>query len=404
MRPRQEIIDLFSTFAQFEEDYFKCWISDARLRKSVQAYLDTSLDAPPSEDFWALYWYQSWQNQTNKLAGSHLSAYLQEPCYWAAQSTVRKFTNVQYQLVDYFQLAIADLHKVLKSFDPAKCSSLRAYAKIALPSLLKDILRQRQAADLCTNWALLRKTAKKRVIESLENAGFSATEIAQYRLAWTCFKALYVPTQTGTARLPEPDSQLWSAIANLYNTERQNVVPATPSCTAQMIEQWLNKLAVSIRTYLYPPLESSTPQSEQSEKEFELPDRASESLLTDLIAQEDDRARENQQIQVREILVKTLEQLNSEYQDVLRLYYQQQLTQQKISQQLNKPQAWVSRRLSRARESLLTALVTWSHHELNITPTPDLIEAMEIVLAEWLSDRYGESNRSTNENAQEKLV
>jgi RNA polymerase sigma factor (sigma-70 family) len=400
MQPRQEIVELFSTFAQFEEDYFSRWLSDVKLRRSMVTCLNASPEMTYSEQVWALYWHQIWQNQTNILAGSHLSAYLQEPCYWAAQHTVRRFTNTQYQLADYFQLAIADLDKVLKSFNPDRGSSLRAYAKIAFSSLLKDILRQRQAADLCTNWALLRKTTRKRVVEALEDAGFSTTEIAQYRLAWTCFNALYIPTQLGTARLPEPDRPLWVAIANLYNTEQRNLAASSSSCTAEMIEQWLSRLAGLIRAYLYPALTTSTSQIfEDPEREFDSIDHASESSIAKLIAQEEIEARFNQQMQVGDVLVRTLEQMNSEYQDVLRLYYQQQLTQLKISQQLNKPQAWVSRRLSKARELLLTALVEWSRKELNISVTPNLINNMETALAEWLSDRYAEPNRSVHENA-----
>jgi RNA polymerase sigma factor (sigma-70 family) len=125
----------------------------------------------------------------------HLSAYLQEPCYWAAKSIMNKFSSTKYELVDFFQMGIAEVKKICSGFKPERNSNLKAYAVMAFPSLLKDILRRNKDADICTNYALLRKITKKQFVEALGNAGLTSEEIACHKLAWKCFRVLYVPTQ-----------------------------------------------------------------------------------------------------------------------------------------------------------------------------------------------------------------
>lgn len=46
MRPRDRLIDLFSTFARLEDDRFRQWIGDPRLQRSMERQLTNS--KPPS--------------------------------------------------------------------------------------------------------------------------------------------------------------------------------------------------------------------------------------------------------------------------------------------------------------------------------------------------------------------
>ncbi|MEH1940500.1 MAG: sigma-70 family RNA polymerase sigma factor [Nostoc sp.] len=387
---------MFSTFVELEGDRFSKWLIDIKLHRSIQTCLEYSPIVPNSENFWALHWYKCWQEQSNSLARMHLSAYLQEPNYWAAKKTIAKFTNSQHSLADYFQMANAEIETILKNFNPEKCSSLKVYGTMAIPSRLKDILRQRKEADICTNWALLRKVSKKQFLEALDKAGLSPSTIAQYRLAWTCFKELYVQNQPGgTKALPEPDRQLWEAIVNLYNRERQNqLAQPAPQCTIEKIEQWLIQAAIHVRTYLFPPVNSLNLVSSEdgSITTLDLPDPSSESLIAQMIAQEDAQNQQNQQSQIQAVLLKALQSLEAKTQEILKLYYQQGLTQPQIVQRLQMSQPTVSRRLFKARESMLAALIQWSQDTLNISVTSNLVNDMSTALEEWLKVKYGESS------------
>ncbi|MEH1916479.1 sigma-70 family RNA polymerase sigma factor [Nostoc sp.] len=393
MRPRQEITDMFSTFVQLERGRFSKWLTDAKLYRNMQNHLEHSSSALKSENFWGLYWYKQWRSGFNNLALMHLLAYLQEPCYWVASKTVAKFTLSQYLLADYFQMAIAEVETILKDFNPEKSSSLKAYAIMAIPSRLKDILRQRKEADICTNWALLRKVSKKLLSEALSEAGLSQSAVAQYRLAWTCFKELYTQNQPGgTSQLPEPNSQLWEAIANLYNHQRQSqITQPTEQRNAQTIEQWLTQTALYVRAYLFPPVKSlnAFKQNDDTTITFDLPDPSSDSPMADMIAEEDVQNRQNQISQMSDVLLKALQRLDVQSQEVLKLYYEQGLTQQQIMQQLQMSQPTVSRKLVKGRESILAALIKWSQ-DLNISVNSNQIKDMSLALEEWLRNQHGE--------------
>lgn len=397
MRPRQHIIELFSTFLQFEGDNTR-WLTDARLRRQMQQLTQTRsspepASEPTSEKFWALYWYRHWHQQPEQPRAQtqlHLAAYLQEPCYWAAHQTVRKFNDLQYRLPDCFQIAIAEVRTVLKGFNPDRGASLKTYASMAFASALRDALRQRQIVDLSSDWALLRRVSKKRLLEALHHAGIAALEIGQYQWLWVCFKQLYVPT-AATGKLPPPNAKLWESIAQLYNAERLNQLGSAGSAlTPAMAERWLTQMARWVRSYLYPTVGSlNTPQFGEDTQELQdnLADLTSDSLLSDLVIEEEASDRQQQQKDLGETLATALTQLDAQSQDILKLYYQQHLTQQQIMREMAMSQASVSRRLSKARETLLKTIVQWGQH-LNISLTPDRIKEMSAVLDEWLASRY----------------
>jgi hypothetical protein len=184
MRPRDRLIDLFSTFARLEDDRFRQWIGDPRLQRSMERQLTNAVPTTSADErLWGVYWHQ--QHTNHPLAQSHLTAYLQEPCFWVAQEMSHRLQTSQYTLADYFQLTNIEVPRVLKSFSPERSSNLKTYAKMVLTNALKDLLRQRQAADVCSNWSLLRKVSKKRVEEVLSNRGMGGEKLPN--IAWRGF-------------------------------------------------------------------------------------------------------------------------------------------------------------------------------------------------------------------------
>lgn len=398
MRPRQNITEMFSMFAQLEGNKFSIWVTDINLRRSIQSCLDNSPELANSENFWALYWYKSWQSNFNNLAKMHLEAYLQEPFYRASEKMAAKHASSQYGVADYFQIANAEVKAILQDFNIEKSYDLKYYAVMAVSSRLREVLRQRKEANICTNWVLLRKVSKKVVLEAFNSAGLSETTIAQYRLAWTCFKELYIYQSSGTNKLPEPNRQLWFAITDLYNRTRQTQLGfSTAERTSDEIEHWLAQTANYIRAYLFPRVKSLNVwvTNSDSEEMLDIPDPNSNSIIADLITQEDIQDREQQVAQMSGVISNALHLLDTESQEMLRLYYQEGLTQQQITQRLQKSQPTVSRRLVKGRESLLAALVKWRlslNIDLNNCVNSTLIEDMSIALEEYLRNCYGDLN------------
>lgn len=384
MRSRSHPVEIFSTFLQFEGDRATLWATDARLRRNMTHCLQSSTETAIS--FWALYWHKSWQDAKDTLPLNHLSAYLQETCYWSAHKTLLSFTAVQYTLPDCFQVAIAKVEKILQNFNPQQGFNLQNYASAIFGSTIRDTLRQRQEVDICTNWALLRKVSQKRLTEALLNAGLSQSAIAAHILAWTCFKTLYIPTQeTATRKLPRPDDQTWAKIAAHYQSESAETVPP------ETLEKWLMACANAARAYLNPALVSiNTPKSGQDSGELldDVPESQRESLLAALIAEEEADERKDQQKEINQVLESAIAQLDDELQSILHLYYTEKCTQQQMAERLAIKQYTISRRLTKAREQLLKKLAAWSQETLHISLDAALLQTMSTVLEDWLTQHF----------------
>jgi len=398
MRPRQDITEMFSSFIQLENDRFSGWLTNIQLRTNMQNCLESYPEASQQQNFWALYWHKGWEagrdpdmQQSNSFAKMHLLAYLQEPCYQVSNRMVALATNSVYGIGDYFQMAYVEFETILKTFNPRKSSGLKQYFNMALKSRLRDILRKQKEADFCSDWALLRKVTKKCFVEALKNAGLSAVQIGEYRLALTCFKELYTQNQaTGTKTLPQPTSQLWQKIANLYNNYRHQLSQTSSECTGEAIETWMNQAVTYVRSYLFPYTASLYTFNANSDtnQTLDLPDD-SPSSLDDIIALEEVLDRQEQTSRMLSVLSESLKNLDQETQKVLQLYYQEGRTQQQIAPQLQMGQATVSRRLAKGTKSLLNALVKW-RLDVNISVDPNQIKDIDNALEELLTNCFGD--------------
>ncbi|HEY9618332.1 MAG TPA: sigma-70 family RNA polymerase sigma factor [Microcoleaceae cyanobacterium] len=400
MNARQSVTEIFSTFIQFVDDCFSRWVPDLRLQRSMQRCLAEATATNSeggSESFWSLYWYRVWQESPTGLASGHLSAYLQESCYWVAQKVTRQLTHSQYKPSDCFQIAIATVPNLLKSYRANQGASLKTFANLYFGNILRDTLRQQREANSRTDWGLLRKISQKLLIEALQAAGRSDDTIAAYRLAWSCFKTYCAPTQSPTTRqLQKPERKDWDTIAQLYNQQRpQQLPPTAASGSPEHLEKWLQDCAKQVRNYLHPAMTSlnvGRSDSDTGELQDDLPDPTGTSLLTDLIAQEELQTRQTQQRQLNEVLIAASDKLNPAMRQIVEQYYREGLTQQEIATQLDVKQYTVSRRLSSAKEALLLALAQWSQEHLHTALTSPAVKAMSIVLEEWLQDKLRHGN------------
>ncbi|GAX38374.1 sigma-70 family RNA polymerase sigma factor [Nodularia sp. NIES-3585] len=381
MQPRQGIMEIFSTFVQFDADRFSVWATDSKLQRSIKRCLE-QYPEQKSENFWVLYWYKIWQVESSPLAVGHISAYLQEVCYWAAQKIAGNFIS-QFSIADCFQMANSCIYKILKNFNPEYSTNLKSYAEYAFDRFLKDSFRLGKEADICTDWALLHKISRKRLVNSLTNAGFDGQIINSYVLAWECFKELYTSESQTIRKLGKPDTTTWQAITGLYN--RQSLSQLTP----ETLEKWLSTCAKAVRNFLYPKfvsVDAPIPGQESGDLLDTLAADLPASLLTAIIAQEESTARQTQQAQLNQILLDALAGLDIQSQKLIQAYYQQKLTQQQVAEQLEIKQYTVSRRLTSIKRSLLTTLTQWSQNHLHISPTPVVVDAMSKSLEEWLNN------------------
>ncbi len=205
---------------------------------------------------------------------------------------------------------------------------------------------------------------------------------------------MYAPLQLkGTRKLQKPDQATWNAIAQLYNSTRLTQLPKGGSeCSAETLEKWLVASAKAVRSYFYPTISSiDAPQGEEDaggECQDTLPQLRQESLMTELIAQQQLVDRQSQQAQISTVLVAAIQELNEEEQIIVYLYYSQGLTQQQIAQQLQVKQYTVSRRLAKFKDTLLLKLTTWCQDSLCISLNSSVLNYISTVLEDWLKAYY----------------
>lgn len=385
MHPRNNLVEIFSTFLQFDSDRFRGWVTDAKLRQSMRDRIKQTPQAT-SDNVWALYWYRVWHSQSAQIAKEHLLAYLQEYCYWASAKAANTFDNIQYNVSDCFQIGIAKFDKVLNGFNPNSGFLLKNYASATFGSIIRDTLRQHHEVDICSIWGLLRKTSQKRLIESLQEFGLPEDRIAAYVIAWNCFKTFYVPTQANcTRQLPRPDEKTWEAISQAYTEQTNSAIDS------QTLETWLLNCASSIRKYLYPTLTSINAPVD-GEDSFEWVDNLAtnkqDSLLNEIIAREEEQIKKFQQSEINAVLVTAITKQDRQVQQILQFYYAFGWTQQQIAQQLGIKQYTVSRRLSKTKEILLRSYAKWSQEKLHISLTSDILKTTSTVMEEWLQNYY----------------
>jgi RNA polymerase sigma factor (sigma-70 family) len=400
MQPRRTFLELFSTFIGFENDRFQQWLTEPALRRNLQRQAsngDAGEANPSNQDFWVFYWHQVWtseqQKASKKFAVGHLTAYLQEACYWVAHRTARQAKGVQYGVADCFQVAIATVPTLLKGYSPDQGASLATYARLCFSNTIRDTLRQQREVTSRSDWGLLRKASQKQVKEALQTAGLSPEQTDAYRLAWMAYKTCWAGQTAATRQLAAPDQETWEAIADTYNRQIASETGTNAEqVTAATIEQWLKDTAKALRRLLHPNVVSlNVPKFEDGgEWQDDLPD-GDATPWVELIQTEEIQERQQQRAQVNERLRQALTELKPQDRELLFLYYSQGSTQQQIADQLQIKQYSVSRRLSRVKETLLLNLAIWSQEALHSSPTSPALNQMSLVLEEWLQQHFKEN-------------
>jgi RNA polymerase sigma factor (sigma-70 family) len=387
MQVRTTIIDLFSTFIQFSADRFEQWVTDRRLHRHMEQHFKQNPEAVQTEGFWALYWYKLWCNQ-DRQAAAHLSAYLQEPCYWAARRITRQFNTVNCSLADGFQIAIAQTERLLKGYRPDYGLSLKAYAHAAFSNLIRDQLRQQQELNICSDWGLLRRISQTQLTQSLQAAGTHQPESTI--LAWKCFKAIYIPPSGRLVRaLPSPTPEQFAQISSRYNQLRLRLQPVPPRLEVSALVATLEQGVQAVRAYLNPTVTSlHQPCFDETAVQW-LDSIGSDDIpLHQLLAAEAYTQQQQRQEQLGTVLSGAVMALGASDQTLLRLYYGDNLPQREIAQRFQMKQYQVSRQLSRVRQQLLLTVATWSQEALQTSITSTELAGMSDIIHEWLQHHF----------------
>jgi len=373
MRTRKHPIEMFSTFLQVDEardTLGPAWLTDSRLKQNMTRVSQTDADAP--EEFWTLYWLrEALKYPQNQLARGHLSAYLEEVCYWVTRKIFQEVANIRESRVDCFFIArsaAANPEKLFKNYDQIR-SSLKTYAQLRLKTAILEQIRVGSSLQRYSDPALLRALTKKTLKEALQKANIKEPEFSRCLLAWQCFKEVYVPAvEAGRRQLKPPDEAQLDAIAALYNQASKNRLDAVNS---QSIQKLLEQSIVTVRA----SLRISTVSLDNCLFE---PALASDDPIDAL----DKPAQEWQQ--VNSILSAAIARVPEPNYMMLKLFYGLAFRQSEIGQFFGQKQYNVSRQISRTEETLLQSLAEWIRDQLEIDLTSEKLQNICQKLEEWL--------------------
>jgi hypothetical protein len=331
-------------------------------------------------------------------ARNHLSAYLQEACFWAAQKAYHRFKLLQhkYSLEDYFQMANTGVNPPEKLFHNFNFehsqTNIEGYAKTAIVRIIGNtIYKQNIEAkrDKFSDFGLLKDLSNRELREALIDKGLNSAQINFHYLVWQCFDEIIQPNHSqGSSSLETLNEQDLQQIFNYYNLRLQRIDVTAVATSKGKVKEMLAtciQAARDSRTKRFIPLDNS--------------DNISDSKPTplDLAIEEEERE------QVQSLVAKLFEEMPEMGQTLLKLWQGLNLTQTEMARVLEKTfpelqkQYQVARRLAKYNNTILKSFVTkWNETYPNFFLSSDRdIETIKDSLSECLQS-YCQKNLHTH--------
>ena len=394
MQKRKNIPELFTTFITFINAHGSLsirWKSEPKLVQNLQRLLASESEA--SEKYLSLLFLKAaLKNKGEELASLHLSAYLEETCYWMAVKTANKVYTSDYTWQDYFQIARAlgaEPQRIFAKYD-SRFSSIKTYAQLKLETGILEVIHQGREKQKYSDAGLLRSLTKTYLKKALARRGFNPRQQDRYVVAWQAFKQVYHPRkEAGTQRLAWPSKKGLSAIAQRYHQLADS--PQT-SVTGEEIKSLLDTCVEAVKYYAAPKQDSlddpdihSLVEYRDSHPHTQADYQASQPSPEDELWETESRAEEREQFEaIFSHLSQAFDALSPESQKMLELAWGLRLTQADIGKVFQLEQYQVSRQLDREKQSLLKSLAEWSQANFGLHLTPEQIGAMSDSLEGWL--------------------
>jgi hypothetical protein len=400
MKPRTGLEEKFSTFLHFEDSQKRLvarWQTDPGLARNMSCVVASNPEA--KEEDWARLFLKVIRDCYSATpAGKHLSAYLQEVCFWVAKRIYLKYESYLpvHTELDCFQIASREASepaKLLKNFNLDCEAPIKNYTQKRLEGKIEDELCKSMQRRRCSDWGLLRRLSKKECRAALLQAGLLESHLEWHFLAWECFKTTYTPTEkAGGRRLPPPTEEQFQPIIERYNQLRSRLSEPGSVVSSKTIQEMLKTCIDAARDYSQLAVSSLDELNYVSEPNAKLPD------LLDTLGQVEEQQQFREQ--VRAVLSDAFAALRDESQKLLKLWLGLGLTQKEILTQeeiamvlmINdlQKQYQVSRLVDQWRRSLLTALAEWKSSQVpsELPPrlTNDDFKKMKADLDEWLEN------------------
>ncbi len=404
MSINRDIKEKFSTFFDLEEQPSNLRINNLLKAPKLANHFYHIFQSCPdgTAEYFAKNFVKELQkNNHTKLYEEHLSAYLEEPCFWLAEELykqLRQLRQLNYSRLDCFQEArkVASQPITIYKTYNFKDSNPMTWGKRQIKSKVKQTVYV--GRDFCKygTWCGLKYLSEKILREALQaKSGITEKkEIESHVLVVNAYKEIYRSSQLKKfeGRLPEPNQAQWEEIQKYYNfrcSEYNKKLSADESDRLEVItnfqvikEKFITCYSVA-RNYIC-----------MVEETVENIDIISNEIMADnqheviAVNHPEKEIETEEKQQIVSICLYEFAKLPPESQKLIQLFYGLGISQTEMKEIFGLQQFQISRKIKRSEKKLLEALVTWSKANLEITPNEGIIKEQNQALKEWLRDYF----------------
>ncbi|MDY7002495.1 MAG: hypothetical protein SWX82_00595 [Cyanobacteriota bacterium] len=390
MRKRITLEEKFSTFIEVDgvKDYpYIGWISDNTLKKNIKKIVKA--DSQINEQYLSIYLYKIAQqnhypesgkipNKQSLIASHHLSAYLEENCYYQALKIYQKLQPYNYNItkVGIFLMAreVAANPEAFKDYN-SSISSFKTYAGNKIYVKVIDRLRQGRDQEKYSDTGLLRNVSITKVKESLNLADIKEEEKRRCLLALQCFKKKYFPTKKqGSKQLQTPSIKDLEGFAKLY----QKLSPEKEKITGLEIRRLLDICLQALKRARKKTFISL--DGIDIEKDWE-------NVANNNHIYQQERLYLQQQI--HRVLIDVIQGLPDEAKTIFELVFGLNINQEDVGKYfIGRDQSSVGRRIKTQTKKILQAVGIWSQKNWQITLNSEQLKVMDKELEPYLENYF----------------
>jgi hypothetical protein len=388
LQKRITMVMKFSSFLGVQEEstlLIIYWTSIPELERNIQLLLQEEIQES-NEDLVAQELLRFLMQNFEMFKQKHLTAYLQEPCFFATQNIYDRLKQYWdlFTWQDYFQwanLLVSDPEKLLKKYNFNFKSKLTTYAKRKIESHLIDQVYQYMGWQRASDWGLLRKLSKKSRRKCLVMGGLTGISLEEHLLIWECFIMVYKPdSQRETKRLNPPSYQELQIMTQQYNHLAQKTNNLNSNIDLKEYENKLNTCIKKARNYSNP----------QVVVNWDKLDNLLDNNMEIKLAKQEENEEHNE---VNEILTSAFAKLTIPQQVLFILWKGLQVTQKEIVTIMSsgypnfvKEQFEVSRQVTQGRNFLQETLIEHYLGKEKQNLNPAKIKEIKTALNYWLEE------------------
>lgn len=388
MRKRITLEEKYSTFIEVDgvKDYpYIGWISDDRLARNIKKFSEN--DRQINEQYFSIYLLKIARQNHNQesqkipnplIARHHLSAYLEENCYYQAREIYRKLQPYNYNVtkVGIFLMAreVAANPETFKDYN-SSLSSFSTYAGNKIYEKVIDKLRQGRDEEKYSDTGLLRHISLTKFQESLNLADIKEEEKKRCLLALKCFKKKYLPTEKqGNNKLKPPSEKDLEGFTKLY----QNLSPEKEKITGKEILRLLDICLEALkraRKKTFIPLDGI-----EIEKDWE-------NVTNNNPIYQQESLELQQQIHI--VLVGLIQNFPDKAKKIFELEFGLNITQEDVGEYfLRITQGSVNKQIKTQRKKILKAVGIWSQDNWQITLSSEQLKVIDKELKPYLENYF----------------